>query len=163
MKKGDTIIAFFPCIRFEDQSILNITGNSHGMKSWGVEKKLKYSLKFHEELHYLYSMVTKLVSVCLEKGIPLIIENPHSAQHYLTRYWCIKPKIIDSDRRRDGDYYKKPTQYWFIGCEPKNNIIFEPIDYVEQKTILKEKNQVKRSLIHPQYANRFLRQYVLDE
>ena len=142
---------------------MNITGNSYGMKNWGVEKKLKYSLKFHQELHYLYSMVTKLVSVCLEKGTPLIIENPHSAQHYLTRYWCIKPKIIDSDRRRDGDYYKKPTQYWFIGCEPKNNIIFEPIGYVEQKTISKERNQVKRSLIHPQYANRFLRQYVLDE
>lgn len=133
------------------------------MKNWGVEKKLKYSLKFHEELHYLYSMVTKLVSVCLERGTPLIIENPYSTQHYLTRYWPIKPKIIDSDRRRDGDYYKKPTQYWFIGCEPKNNIIFEPIDYVEQKIILKERNQVKRSLIHPQYANRFLRQYVLDE
>ena len=26
----------------------------------------------------------------------------------------------------DGiDYFKKPTQYWFLNCEPKNNLIFD--------------------------------------
>ena len=84
----------------------------------------------------------------------------------MTRNWSIKPKVIDLDRRANGDYYKKPTQYWFINCDPKNNLVFEPIDWVESReTIaeLKGKNrEAMRSEIHPQYANRFIRQYIAD-
>ena len=97
-----------------------------------------------------------------------MIENPYSEQHYLARYWCVKPKLIDKDRTLNGDYYSKPTQYWFINCEPKDNFIFEPIQFVEKKTITNTKKsenlsfQKMRSMIHPQYANRFIRQYILD-
>lgn len=163
IKTDDMIIAFFPCVRFEDQSILNVRGVNNAMKNWALDKKLQYSLDWHDELHFLYNIVTKLVVVCLEREIPLVIENPYSAQHYITRYWPVKPAVIDKDRRINGDHYKKPTQYFFIGCEPKNNILFEPIEYVEQFKIKEVRDQVKRSLIHPQYANRFLRQYVLEE
>ena len=45
----------------------------------------------------------------------------------------------------------------------KNNFIFEPLEWVDLKTITHEHNKVKRSLIHPQYANKFLRTYVLDK
>lgn len=70
----------------------------------------------------------------------------------------LKPAIIDHDRRLNGDHYKKPTQYWFINCKPKTNIL---IGYVEELKIENVRNQVQRSMIHPQYASRFLRQYVL--
>lgn len=80
----------------------------------------------------------------------------------MNRYWCIEPKIIDNDRSLEGDFYKKPTQYWFINCEPKNNFIFEPIYKVERKRI-NDENTVNRSMIHPQYANRFIRQYILED
>lgn len=99
----------------------------------------------------------------------LIIENPYSQPHYLTTYWCIKPSIIDTDRTANGDFYKKPTQYWFINCKPKNNLVFESIDYVEKKDIVKAKateftsRKTERSMIHPQYADRFICQYVIDE
>ena len=43
------------------------------------------------------------------------------------------------------------------------NVLFEPIQEVKFKTIEKERNQVERSMIQPQYANRFLRQYVLPK
>lgn len=62
----------------------------------------------------------------------------------------------------EGDYYKKPTQYWFINCDPKNNFIFEPLELVKRKKI-NDENTVNRSMIHPQYANRFIRQYIIDE
>ena len=81
----------------------------------------------------------------------------------------MKPTIIDKDRTRNGDYYKKPTQYWFINCNPKNNLVFEPLEYVETKNIEKQKGteitsrKTERSLMHPQYANRFIRQYLIDE
>ena len=80
----------------------------------------------------------------------------------------MKPSLIDQDRTENGDYFKKPTQYWFIGFEPKNNLVFEALEYVEPiKQIdlwgTKKEDVAMRSMIHPQYANRFIRQYLIDE
>lgn len=121
-------------------------------------------MKLHTELHELYIRISKLVIVCIRKGLKLIIENPYTQPHYLTAYWCIKPKVIDADRTLNGDYYKKPTQYFFINTEPKNNFLFEPIEFVECQKVMYVKGpsrQTQRSLIHPQYADRFIRQYIL--
>ncbi len=138
-------------------------GECYSQKNWSREQKLENNLKLHKELSELYGLITKLVIVCLRKNLKLIIENPYSSQHYLTRYWCIKPSVIDYDRRERGDYYTKPTQYWFINCEPKNNLVFESLEPVKHKTIAHHRNQVERSLIAPQYARRFLKEFVLDE
>ena len=162
IKSSDQIIAFFPCVRFEAQIIMNFRGDAFGVKDWSIQKKMEYDLKLHEELHHLYCLISKLVIICDRKNIPLIIENPYSTQHYLTRYWAIKPKLIDTDRRDMGDYYEKPTQYWFIGCEPKNNFIFEGVNLKPTKRIA-DQNTVERSMISPDYANRFIREFILDE
>ena len=69
----------------------------------------------------------------------MIVENPYTQQHYLVRYFPIKAKIIDKDRTQNGDYYKKPTQYFFINCEPEMNIIFEPLEWVEKKVLKTQK------------------------
>lgn len=162
LTQKDMIIAFFPCIRFEDQVIINFRGENSGYKSWSLKKKLKNDLKLHEELDKNYQLITKLVLVCLDKKIPLIIENPFSEQHYLRRYWALKPTIIDKNRRDNGDYYIKPTQYFFVNFEPKYNFIFESIEYVPQR-IVSEQNQVERSMIHPQYARRFIKEYIIEK
>ena len=107
-------MAFFPCTRFEAQILLWYRGEAIQQKNWTLEKKLENNLSLHSELSKNYELITKLVIVCLRKGLRLIIENPYSEQHYLSRYWCIKPKYIDYDRTKKGDYFKKPTQYWFI-------------------------------------------------
>lgn len=165
--KKDIIIAFFPCTRFESQILLSFRGEQYQQKNWTDEKKLLYSMKLHKELDYLYQRLCELVIVCIRKGLKLIIENPYTHPHYLTTYWCIKPRIIDKDRTVNGDYYKKPTQFFFVNCDPKNNLVWEPIEYVEQKkitTIKRTENtsrQTERSMIHPQYADRFIRHYIL--
>lgn len=75
-----------------------------------------------------------------------------------------------------GDYYKKPTQFWFINFEPKNNLIFEAIprnglgakDAIERikkadcEKIGAKNKKVARSMIHSDYANRFIREFILD-
>lgn len=168
-KDDDMIIAFFPCVRFEEQILLYFRGEASTQKKWTIEQKLEYDLKIHNELHNLYSLVTKLVLICIKKNIKLIIENPYGSQHYLSRYWCIKPSIIDKNRHENGDYYEKPTQYFFINCEPKNNFIFEPLTLVKKQVITNAKkvgninHQKMRSMIHPQYANRFIREFILDK
>ena len=158
----DMILAFFPCVRFEDQVQMHFRGTAFQQKKWTDEQKLEYDLKLHKELDLMYETITKLAIVCIRKNLKLIIENPYSEQHYLKRYWCIKPAIIDMNRRDNGDHFIKPTQYWFINCNPKNNFIFEPLLQVEYK-IVDNQNTVGRSMIHPQYANRFIREFIIDE
>ena len=165
----DLILAFFPCTRFEAKVPLEFRGEAYQMKNWTDEKKLHYSMKLHEELHRNYELISEMVLIVINKGLRMVIENPYTAPHYLTTYWCMKPKIIDKNRRANGDYMKKPTQYWFVGLDPKQNAVFEPLDYVEVRrcdTITGSDNKsraAKRSEIHPQYANRFIRQYLIDE
>ena len=163
IQKDDLIIAFFPCIRFENQIELHFRGTCASLKKWSDEKKLEYDLKLHKELSELYELVTKFAIVCIRKEIPLIIENPYSTTHYLTKYWAISSKIIDKDRTMRGDYFVKPTQYWFINCEPKQNMVFEAYTINERKDIGHTNKGAERSLISPEYANRFIREFILED
>ena len=168
MTQDDLIMAFFPCTRFEAQILLWFRGEALQEKNFTDIQKLESDLKLHSELSHNYRLITELAIVILKKGLRMVFENPLSEQHYLTRYWCLKPAIRDKNRRENGDYMIKPTQYWFIGFEPKQNLVFEPLDYVEYRTHqgMKAKDgkskTVRRSEIHPQYANRFIRQYLID-
>ena len=175
--RDDVILAFFPCVRFENQVMLMFRGQQYQIKDWALEKKMEYDMQLLDEVNEMYKYVNHLFIVCIKKNLQLIMENPYSEEHFLRRYWCFQAKIIDRDRRDNGDYYAKPTQYWFLNCEPKNNFLFEPIKYnnLEVKDAIRfmskedyEKTGAKskktaRSMIHPDYASRFIRQYILDE
>ena len=124
-------------------------------------------MKLHRELHELYEKLCELTVVAERKGLRMVIENPFTQPHYLTTYWCIKPSVIDKDRTNDGDYYKKPTQYFFIGFDPSYNLVMEPLEPVKTRTIKNAtctettSRQVERSMMHPQYARRFIKKYIL--
>lgn len=160
----DIILAFFPCTEFEDQKNMQFLGNAYQQTNWSDYKKLNYDLYLHKKLSNNYELITKLVLICLRKNLRLIIENPKGTLHYLSRYWALTPKIIDTDRRQNGDYYKKPTQFWFINCEPKNNIIFEFMESAELRGTVEDVKDRKRerSEISPQYAERFIKQFIAD-
>ena len=153
----DYLLAFFPCVRFEDQIVMHFKGNANQLKNKSDIEKLEKDIELHNELHYLYCLITKLVIISCRKGFPLMIENPKGTMHYLSRYWALEPKLIDPDRRINGDYYKKPTQYWFINCDPKQNFIFESINYVKAQNVSSAKikgvktRKEARSMIHPQF------------
>ena len=175
--KDDLILAFFPCVRFENQIMLAFRGQSHGMEKWSLRQKMEHDMKLLSEVKYMYDLVNKMFIVCMEKGLKLVMENPYSEEHFLRRYWCFPPSIIDRDRRMNGDYFKKPTQYWFLNIEPKNNLVFEPLEHFDFDSSDRIRLMTKedadkigaktikqaRSMIHPQYANRFIRQYLIDE
>lgn len=177
IKKDDLILAFFPCVRFENQIMLSFRGQLHGMESWSIRQKMEHDMKLLSEVKHMYDLVNKMFIVCMDKGLKLVMENPYSEEHFLRRYWCFQPSIIDRDRRISGDYFKKPTQYWFLNIEPKNNLVFEPLEYFDFDSSDRIRLMTKedadkigaktikqaRSMIHPQYANRFIRQYLIDE
>ncbi len=165
MGKNDVTIAFFPCTMFQENNALWFSGRAYQMKKYSLTQKMDVCIERHQKLHLFYTRLCQLTRLYAEKGMKLIIENPATTPHYLTTYW-IAPSFTDKDRRKNGDHFKKPTQFWFINCEPKNNFLFEPIEYCETKRIehLKGSDRtVQRSMIHPQYANRFIRQQILEE
>lgn len=171
-------MAFFPCVRFENQIMLWFRGQSAAQKKWDLSKKMQHCMTLQDELTTNYKLVNMLFIMCQERELKLIMENPYSEEHYLRRYWCVQPSIIDRDRRERGDYFKKPTQYWFVNCKPKNNLIFEiandnSVDTKDAIRMLCAKDSIKRemgvdtdfktarSMIHPDYANRFIREHIM--
>jgi len=171
--KEDLIMAFFPCIRFENQIMLWFRGDSKTQRKWNNEEKIAYDIKLMEELAHNYILVNKLFTICYRKGLQMVFENPFSEEHFLRRYWCISPSVIDKDRTERGDYFVKPTQYWFVNREPRNNPIFEvtkdnslpmknALGYATGKRMgMNISQKVARSMIHPDYANRFIREFIL--
>ena len=101
----------------------------------------------------------------MQKKLKLIIENPYSTNHYLVQYFPIKPKLIDLDRRERGDFFKKPTQYWFINCEPSYNIdalfIVQNIQRINKRINDLPFGSKERSEISPEYAEQFIEEFIL--
>ena len=102
----------------------------------------------------------------------MIVENPYSPFHYLTltENFIIRPTIIDKDRTRRGDFYKKPTSYWFVNCFPTQGFTYQQIPKIKQKTIDKAKKGARaglcseeRSIISPDYARNFICDSILGK
>lgn len=154
----DLIFAFFPCTYFSSNNILLFSGTAKNLNSWNIENKLMYALERHSYLNLYYEYLCCLCLVCLKRNIPLIIENPHN--NYLDNYFPIKPTVVDLDRTMRGDNFEKPTNYYFINCKPKYNIIFENNQNFHTKKVQQESG-LNRSIISPEYAKNFIREFIL--
>ena len=163
-KRRGGIIAFFPCIRFSVQFGLAIRTDSQQMRKYDDLKRLETTMRYEAERSYLYQLICKMCIVCLRKGIPLVIENPYATQHYLSMYFPIRAKVIINDRSERGDYYRKPTQFFFIGCKPEDNLIMDEGYWrPEKKRRVIYEGKVDRSIISPHFARWFLRTYIIGE
>ena len=110
-------MAFFPCINFCDAKTMMFKGVSIIQKSWSLGKVMDENIKFSRIRQEFYEVLLMLVSVCAKRSLRLIIENPwnDSGETYLQRNF-IKPTIIDMNRTIRGDYFVKPTAYWYVNC-----------------------------------------------
>lgn len=102
------------------------------------------------------------------RSIPLIVENPYATQHYLVENFMYKASLIDRDRTKRGDFFKKPTQYWFVNCKPTSGYSFQVSK--EIKNIRNSKSGIKggicseeRSMISPDYARNFICDFILGK
>lgn len=169
MSCDDLIIAFFPCIYFSSNNTLHFDGSWLTYHQRGMnELEINYAIiKRSRERQYFYEILLKMFSVCTIKSIRLIVENPYATHHYLHANFPYKPKVIDMDRRLRGDYFKKPTQYFFHNCEPTNGFTpCKPKKVKNIKSISGGKGGLcneERSLISPDYARNFINDFILGE
>lgn len=165
----DIIMAFFPCIHFCDAKTLYFMGVNIGQKDKPLHDLMKQNIKFAQEREAFFYKLMEMVAVCSEKGLRLIIENPYntSGMTYLENNF-LRPSIIDKNRMLRGDYFVKPTGYWFINCTATQG--FTEQKDKRQKTIMKCARtkgdglcSEERSMISPDYARNFICDFILGK
>lgn len=168
IKQSDLIIAFFPCIYFEALQMPYYTNRNNNNKKEGKEK-FDIILDRIEKREKLYKLLYKLVAIVEIRGFKLIIENPATQPHYLLfseNFYC-KPTFIDNNRRLRGDYYRKPTAYWFFNIKPTFGQSFATPKLI--KTVNSRQHgaggicNAERSEISPEYAKNFICDFILGK
>lgn len=171
MTKDDLIIAFFPCIYFCDNNVLYFSGTHINYKHWKMNKEqiIDKVLERSKNRQYFYELLLKMFGVCSKMGLRLIFENPYSVTHYLHNNFPFEPAIIDKNRRARGDFFKKPTQYYFLNCEPTYQNSIQ--DDKPHRTICGLTGRQdgsglcseSRSMISPDYARNFIHDFILGK
>lgn len=90
---------------------------------------------YSQDRFYFYDLALKLTAVCQINGIRMIMENPWHPTNFTNHFWFMRTSIIDKDRTRRGDYFRKPTAYWFVGCIPTHGETFQPTPKNKVRTI----------------------------
>ena len=165
----DLVFAFFPCIYFETIQQLFFALSKNDFRNKSMTFQIEYAIDRLDKRTYFHKMLYKLAFVSYRKQLRLIIENPATAPNYLiTGQNFPTPTIIDKNRMTRGDYFKKPTAYWFINCEPTHGRSYQ--NDKKQKIIdkCKPSPQVgicseERSMISPDYARNFICDFILGK
>ena len=166
--KDDLIMAFFPCIYFSCLSQLGFTYACRNYRKMSQHKKTEVILKRSRDREMFYELIIKMFSVALERGIRMIVENPYSENHYLKGNFVLPPTFVDQNRMLRGDYFVKPTAYWFLNCEPTHGFT-EQCDKEKKQIIMCRKGKEagicseERSMISPDYARNFICDFILGK
>lgn len=168
MTKDDLILAFFPCIFFCESNTFNFRLDAYNYRKLDIRGKTEQIIKRSESRDYFFQLATKMVCVVIERDLRMVIENPYQAQSYICNNFIFPPTIIDKDRTLRGDFFKKPTGYWFVNC---TNTFGKSIQQdKERKTIRKCKSapsqglcSEERSMISPDYARNFICDFIIGK
>jgi hypothetical protein len=169
----DLIIAFFPCIYFECCSMMLMQLSDKNYKNLDDFEKVQKIIQRSKDRQKFYELLLKMVGVCIKKELKLVFENPWAMQHYLKQGNFLKnPTIVDTNRMLRGDYFVKPTAYWFFNCEPtcgftkqfdkkKKSINSLPPGrkIIDGQRMCSE----ERSMISPDYARNFICDFILGK
>lgn len=162
INENDLVFAFFPCTYFSDQSQLLSRGDNFGQKNWSEKQKLEYSMKQMNKRSEFFNYLCKLCIIAIDRGFNLVIENPYGKINFLKWYFPIRPEIIITDRRDYGDFFKKPTQFFFVNCVPEFKLFQEADKTKFVAKPIEDKRGIDRSLISPAFAENFCKQFIFD-
>lgn len=169
IRGGDLIMAFFPCIYFETIQQTYFCLEHFNLRNVSNTDKVKTAIDRLEKRTEYHKLLYKLLYIAYDRDIRLIIENPATMPNYLISGQNFPtPTIVDKNRMLRGDYFSKPTAYWFINCEPTYGQSFQ--NDKEQKIIDKCKSSKKaglcseeRSMMSPDYARNFICDFIIGK
>lgn len=165
----DLIMAFFPCIYFCQMSQYMQSLNSINYRSLTEYEACDKIIERQQKRSEYLILLTKMVRICLHRGLRLIFENPITGS-FLNNFFLKPPTVKDNNRMIRGDYYIKPTGYWFWNCTPTNGLTIQ--NDKQQKLIGQAESRwtqtagicsEERSLISPDYARNFICDFILGK
>ena len=164
----DLVLAFFPCIYFCAASQMAFSWTSINYRGKNTKQKTDIILQRAKNREYFFSLAVMMLAVADMRGLRLIMENPWSEQTYLKANFVAPPTFVDMDRTKRGDFYPKPTAYWFVNCKHTYGYSFQRP--VKRKTIVSSKAAKKqglcsqeRSEISPDYARNFICDFIIGK
>lgn len=166
--QDDLIVAFFPCIYFSCLSQMAMRFSCRNYQKISDEDKVREILKRNENRNTYYTLLLKFVGVCIKRGLRMVFENPWTTDTYLKANFCKNPDVIDNNRMLRGDYFVKPTAYWFFNCEPTRGLTLQNDKQQKHPMWLKKSPQAgvcseERSMISPDYARNFICDFILGK
>lgn len=168
--KDDLILSFFPCIYFTGSTNpCYYTLENINYRSLSTREKFEKILERGRNRQRFYELITKLAATCILRDLRLVIENPFdNSMHFLKNNFLKEPTIVDTNRMLRGDYFKKPTGYWFFNCDPTYGESFQ--NDKKQKIVWKARSGVKagicseeRSMISSDYARNFICDFLIGK
>ena len=164
----DLVMAFFPCIYFEEMQTNYYSLNTNNVSHKRDTEKVEIAIERLRNRTHFHIILYKLLHVCYKYNIRLIVENPASKPHYLLSNNFPKPTFIDKNRMLRGDYFIKPTAYWYFNCEPTHGCTIQ--NDKEKRTIKSSRGSKtaglcseERSMISPDYARNFICDFIIGK
>lgn len=162
----DLIMAFFPCIYFNCWSQIAICFANINYRTYTAMEKANAILERSTQREKYFRIAVKMFGIALDRNLRLIMENPWSEQHFLKNNFVMPPAYVDMDRSKRGDFFKKPTAFWFLNCEPCNGYTLTPNKDVKRINDCKRGKTAgmcskERSEIAPLYAYNFICDQIL--
>lgn len=158
VRSEDLIFAFFPCTYFCGHNEMFFCGTNYNYRQLTKPVVLDKIIERARVRNDYYITLLKLCRVVESRNLRMVVENPYNAHHFWRFNFPYKPAVIDMNRRLKGDYFKKPTQYLFINCEPAGKVSLQklkPMEFVE------DREGIERSIISPDYAHNFICDHIL--
>ena len=167
ISKDDLIMAFFPCVYFSDMSQILHTWGAY--PKYDCKKATDIILNRSNNRHRFYQLCIKMLATAKTRGLRMIMENPWGTQSFLRNDFVTPPAIVDRDRSLRGDYFSKPTAYWYINCEPTIGLTIQKLH--KPKRVKKDAKpsgkagqcSEERSMISPDYARNFICDFILGK
>lgn len=168
ISKDGLIMAFFPCIYFSCLSQMAFGWYNHNYVKLNTFEKTEEILERSRNRERFFRLLVKMFSVVEQRGLRMIFENPWAMQSFLKSNFIVPPSIVDNDRTLRGDVYKKPTAFWFWGCEPTFGKSYQPKKQVKRIVDCKHERggglcSEERSMIHPDYARNFICDFIVGK
>lgn len=168
MNYDDLIIAFSPCIYFSSLSQMEMSLTDVNKRKMPMAERYEFVLNRSRNRQRFLELLIKLMGVCELRGLRLVVENPWAMQTYLKNGFIKAPSLVDNNRTLRGDYFQKPTAYWFVNCEPTCGVTIQ-----QDKKAVRVRDarpaahaglcSEERSMISPDYARNFIHDFILGK
>lgn len=137
----------------------------------GVKEKSDAILERSKHREEFFRLAIQMVTIAAERNLKLVMENPWSEQTFLKNGNFVKsPSVVDMNRTRRGDYFEKPTAYWFFGFQPTYGETIQITPMAKRKIVQNCKSGLRaglcseeRSMISPDYARNFICDFIIGK